>query len=186
MNDSSLRLEPGVAERLVRRPVPPNGTGAFLNDDDHLDIPSAYAGVNTTARDVAAFGQMFLNGGGYGDQRILSRSSVEAMTRNQIPEGVPEVLPWIASSAAESEPSYGYGWFIQGHQRWPMNGALLPMGVFMHGGFGGTAFWVDPQNDIVGVILSVATWDDDAEPPDVPPKLNAAAFQDMVTAATTD
>ena len=48
-------------------------------------LPSPQGGVFSTVQDVAIFGQMFLNGGIYNWNRILSRASVATMTGNQIP-----------------------------------------------------------------------------------------------------
>ena len=105
------------------------------------------------------------------------------MTRSQIPAGVTEVSPFGTAPQA----SYGYGWFVAGEQRWPINGALLPIGTYLHSGFGGHALWVDPLNDIVGMFCSVAIWDEGIEAvPGNPKKLEPAAFEDMVTAAVVD
>jgi CubicO group peptidase (beta-lactamase class C family) len=77
----------------------------------------------STARDVAAFCQMFLNGGTYGGQRILNEWTVQEMTRNQIP-GVGCVDysgHWV------QEASWGLGWMVQGNARWSYSqGYLTP------------------------------------------------------------
>ncbi len=92
---------------------------------------------------------MFLNGGGYGHTRILSRPTVAAATRNQIP-GI------AAQFFGRKEGSYGYGWIIESHEKWKYwTGSLPPIGTFGHGGAGGCFMWVDPENEIVGVYLSV-------------------------------
>jgi len=113
--------------------------------------------------------------------RVLSRATVAEMTRNQIPAGVGEEGPWGPSP----QGSYGFGWFVIGDRRFPFNGALLPRTAFGHSGMGGTSFWVDPQNEVVGVLLSVWTWPEGVEPIAMvnPPLLSPAPFQDMVTAA---
>ena len=67
--------------------------------------PVASSGAFGTGRDLAVFGQMFLNGGSYGGSRVLSPASVGAMTRNQIP-GIPAVFG--DENFPESE--WGLGW----------------------------------------------------------------------------
>ena len=93
---------------------------------------------------------MFLQHGSYGDARVLSPASVAAMTRNQI--------PGIASTfGAERfrEASWGLGWEVQG-ERHPIRGpSLISPRTFAHAGLGGTYLWIDPDNAIVGVYLSL-------------------------------
>lgn len=95
---------------------------------------------------------MFLNGGVYHGARVLSQAAVTAMTRNQIP-GIPtEFGGWHA------EAGYGYGWFVDTPHRWAyFHGSLQPLGTVSHPGAGGTSFWIDPVNEIIGVVLEVLT-----------------------------
>jgi CubicO group peptidase (beta-lactamase class C family) len=181
MRDSSLRLEPEFEGRIVKREPRWAGPRGFLVDDESLDTPWGSRGLNTTAMDIARFGQTILNGGTCGSQRLLSAASVREMTRNQIPEGIGEIS--FRGSAVQA--SYGYGWFVIGDQRWSMNGSLLPIGTYSHSGFGGTVLWVDSVNDVVGVFFSVGTWEGDSVMPESPDEigLGPAPFQDMVTAA---
>jgi len=103
----------------------------------------------STATDLAAFGQMFLNRGAYGSARILSPASVAAMTRNQIP-GVPskfflEEFP---------EASWGLGWSLHGTKTGSC-GALYSAESFEHwGGGGGCYLWVDPVYELIGVYYA--------------------------------
>lgn len=183
MTDSSYRLEDRFRGRMVKRLPFTNPFAADLNDEHYVDTPYGGGGLNATALDVARFAQAFLNGGAAGEHRLLSQVAVREMTRNQIPDGVPE--EGILGNAPQG--SYGYGWFVLGKDRWPMNGALLPTGTYAHGGMGGAVFWVDPLNDIVGAFFSVWTWDEGVEPaPGNPVKLNASMFEDMVTTAVID
>ena len=183
MKDSSYRLEDRFRGRMVKRLPFTNPFGADLNDERYVDTPYGGGGLNTTALDVARFGQAFLNRGTAGEQRLLSRAVMSEMTCNQIPEGVPE--EGVFGGAPQG--SYGYGWFVLGKARWPMNGALLPTGTYAHGGMGGVGFWVDPLNDVVGVFFNVMSWDEGVEPgPMVAPKLSGSMFQDMVAAAVVD
>nr|WP_241829141.1 serine hydrolase domain-containing protein [Saccharothrix sp. CB00851] len=48
----------------------------------YLGGTAGHAGVFSTARDLAVFAQMLLNGGRYGDRRVLRTDSVRAMTAN--------------------------------------------------------------------------------------------------------
>lgn len=90
MTDSSYRLEDRFRGRMVKRLPFTNPFAADLNDEHYVDTPYGGGGLNTTALDVARFAQAFLNGGAVGEHRLLSQVAVREMTRNQIPDGVPE------------------------------------------------------------------------------------------------
>jgi CubicO group peptidase (beta-lactamase class C family) len=147
MMDTQYCLPDEARPRTVRRPA-----GAW---SAYMDTPTFQAtswgggGVWSTAWDIAIFGQMFLNGGGYGSQRILSPPAARAMTANQIP-GTParymdEVLP---------QGSWGFGWSIHGGKTGACGGIYSPA-VFELWGGGGSYMWVDPAHSLVGVYLSV-------------------------------
>lgn len=134
-------------------------------------------GLNLTALDLAAFGQMFLDKGKYGGQQVLSSATVHEMTRNQIPGIGTEFLGY------HEEASWGLGWTVQHDERWRwIGGTLPPKGTFYHVGAGGMCLWVDPTNEIVGVYLSVCLEIDD----DLEHHWNLDLFQNMVTAAVLD
>lgn len=185
MTNTSYRLLEHIEDRLVH-PV-----GDFLgkNDDDwdgpsmidrgFLDGPNPGGGVLTSALDYAAFLQSFLNGGTYGDVRLLGPRAVEVMTTNQIP-GVGTIF----FGNIHPEASWGYGFRVQHDERWRwFDGAFQPKGAFSHGGAGGTIFWADPVNDVVGVFFSTCV-DIDREQGDT--KMDYDLFQNMVATAIVD
>jgi CubicO group peptidase (beta-lactamase class C family) len=148
MHDTSYSLPAAASDRVVKRP--PDNPSAGLDDPEFLATPWACAGLVSSALDLAIFGQMVLNGGGYGAARILSPASVNAMTRNQIP-GISshkdgEFFP---------EASWGYGWDIHGDKKAMYDGALYSPAAFQHSGAGGVNLWVDPAYELVGVYFSV-------------------------------
>ena len=72
---------------LQRFPDTPITEGTFAYSADYPLKPprklfSGGAGLNSTASDYARFCQMMLNGGRFGNTRILSRKSVELMTHD--------------------------------------------------------------------------------------------------------
>lgn len=84
-------------------------------------------GLISTARDYARFCRMVLDGGASNDQRILSKSSIAAATKNQIQH--------IKGGR------YGFGWRID------------PEG-FSHSGSDGTFVWCDPDRELIGMVLT--------------------------------
>lgn len=96
-------------------------------DPPQVPFVRASGGMISTAWDYAIFLQTFLNGGAYGDVRILSEESVETMTARHTPE---------------DGPAYGYGW------------SLSDDGVYGHGGSDGTFAWVDPERNLFGLVFT--------------------------------
>jgi CubicO group peptidase (beta-lactamase class C family) len=179
MKDSYVVVPESVRSRIVKRP-PDAPWNRPLGPLIPIDSRQSEEGSNvfSTARDVAVFGQMFLNGGTYGAARILSRPAVMAMTRNQTP-GIPVTL----GPNIRKEASYGYGWFVRTHEKWKYwDGSLQSYGEFHHQGAGGVLLWVDPRDEIVGVYFSV----DLAQTPDLEPLWNADLFQNVISSAVAD
>jgi CubicO group peptidase (beta-lactamase class C family) len=86
----------------------------------------ASGGMISTAWDYAIFLQTHLNGGTYGNVRLLGPESVKLMTTRHSPPG---------------ETSYGYGWGLTADR-------------FGHSGSDGTYAWVDPTRDIIGLVFT--------------------------------
>jgi CubicO group peptidase (beta-lactamase class C family) len=103
---------------------------------------SPEAGLYSTAPDLFNFYQMMLNGGVFNNRRILSRASVELMTRvhtNNLKAGF---SPGIG---------FGLGWAVvrdvEGMFR------LNSIGTYGHGGLYRTYGFIDPQKELIGIIL---------------------------------
>jgi CubicO group peptidase (beta-lactamase class C family) len=153
MHDSSFRLLDHLRDRIVYRPEMPDD----LNSDKALDQPWASGGALSTASDLMKFGQLFLDEGAVNGERLLSRVSIKAMTKSQIPTGIHASFfrPSDQTEINFGQASYGLGWFVQGENKGPMNGFLQSPGAFAHSGLGGAKLWVDPRYDLVGIFLSV-------------------------------
>ena len=100
---------------------------------------AGHAGLFSTAKDLAIYSQMILNGGQLGGVRVLSPLSVAEMTR-----------PRIISTTGNTR---GLGWDI--NSSFSTNrGELFPLGSFGHTGFTGTSVWIDPSSQTFVVFLS--------------------------------
>jgi CubicO group peptidase (beta-lactamase class C family) len=148
MKNSCFTVPKKMRQFVVTRP---DTAPAYDFSHHAMDIPLGSMGVFSSAMDMAIFGQMFLNGGIYGNSRILSRSSTKAMTSNQIPgiEGQirDEIFP---------EAEWGLGWSVHVNGKsWAYDEILLSQNAFCHGGAGGVFLWVDPVYEIVAVFFSV-------------------------------
>lgn len=118
----------------------PGGVARGIVHDENaafLGGVAGNAGLFTTAGDLLAFGQMWLDGGIYGGKRLLGPDTVAGATRNCTPGlGGNQGLGWQLPSP---------GSFF---------GSLASPTCFGHTGFTGTALWVDPQHQLVAVLLT--------------------------------
>ncbi|QQK74794.1 serine hydrolase [Salicibibacter cibarius] len=102
-----------------------------------MDGVSGHAGLFSTARDLAVFGQMFLNEGKYEGERILQADTVKKIGTDQLPN-----FP---------EDSHGLGWELD--QAWYM-GDLASSETMGHTGFTGTSIVLDPNEQTAAILLS--------------------------------
>lgn len=125
---------------------------------------SGHAGLFSTAEEVGILGQMWLDGGAFAGERVLSSASVQLATTNQAPAGgAARGLGWALASrsapALQELSRADAGFFPPSGTPWKPrpSGELLSEGAFGHTGFTGTSVWCDPNTDLVGVLLTNAT-----------------------------
>ncbi len=102
------------------------------------------AGLSGTAADYFRFTQMLLNGGEYNGHRLLGRMTVNMMISNQIGAGKPVYIRGDGFGFG-----LGFGVLLD-PSRSP---DALSIGSFMWGGANGTVFWVDPVEDLIGILM---------------------------------
>ena len=114
--------------------------GEVHDENTHLmGGVSGHAGVFSTAEDIAKYAQMFVNGGLWKGRRFFKASQVQDFTTLQnIPQGSEMALGW-------DTPSQN-GQSIAGDYFTP--------GSYGHLGFTGTSLWIDPNKEIVIVLLT--------------------------------
>jgi uncharacterized protein YbbC (DUF1343 family)/CubicO group peptidase (beta-lactamase class C family) len=106
-----------------------------------MDGVAGHAGLFSTAKDLAIYAQMILNGGTENGVRILSPLTVVKMTTPQSP-------PY-------SMAVRGLGWDIE--TPFSSNrGELFPVGSFGHTGWTGTSIWIDPFSQTYLILLTNA------------------------------
>jgi CubicO group peptidase (beta-lactamase class C family) len=96
---------------------------------------AGHAGLFSSARDLAVFVQMLLNGGSYGDVQILQPETVARWTSRQT-LGSSRALGWDTPSGRSSAGDHFSAW------------------SFGHTGFTGTSLWMDPRQNLFVVLLS--------------------------------
>jgi CubicO group peptidase (beta-lactamase class C family) len=128
---------------LNRFPDAPITEGTFSYSADYPSkgpkkLFSGGAGLTSTAEDYARFCQMMLNGGKWGNTRLLSRKTVELMTHDQLGKIGPE-------------QAFGLGFGVAGVKT-PLEELGTP-GSYNWGGFFFTGFSVDPKEELIIVFM---------------------------------
>lgn len=114
---------------------------------------SGGAGGVSTTMDYARFSQMLLNGGKLDGARILSRSTVALMTSDHLARISTPVTP---GDLLLGTPGYTFGLGFAVRQGPGVAGIPGSQGEFMWAGFAGTYFWVDPKEELIGVLMTQA------------------------------
>lgn len=131
---------------------------------------SGAGGLVSTVDDLLAFGQMMLDNGTYGSERLLSRPSVELMTTDQIsPEqkSVSVFFPGFWESRG-----WGFGVSIVTKRD---DVAAVPGRYGWDGGYG-TSWYVDPTEGLIGILMTQRMWDATGAP-SVHPDFWTSAYQ---------
>jgi CubicO group peptidase (beta-lactamase class C family) len=130
-----------------------NGSGA-LAPNGALDAPGAATRVlggfslSSTASDYARFAEMLVNDGELDGVRILSPKTIDLMASNHLPDGVTRGAAGGGTAGGE-----GYGLGVRVVVDPAKAGNLTSAGVFGWSGAAGTHFFVDREEDLVGVFM---------------------------------
>jgi len=114
-------------------------------------------GLNSTVEDYIKFLQMFLNDGKWRGSTILSKSSIETMTKNQIGSVIVQTqkttdpLRSLDFPIGAGHDKFGFGFQITTSNK--ENPNLRSPGSYTWAGIYNTHFWVDPQRHIAAVIM---------------------------------
>ena len=141
---SDTRFHPDTTDRAYRRRIAPTTSdelrGGPLQGTVHdanawaLGGVSGHAGLFSTARDIAAFAQLLLDGGTYANVRIVAAQTIARWTSRQ-GYGTSRAFGWDTPAPASSAGRY-----------------FSPRS-FGHTGFTGTSLWIDPERGLFVVLL---------------------------------
>lgn len=126
LGDRSVDDFPGWREHTLLGEVN-DGNAAYS-----FDGVAGHAGLFGTARDVAVFAQSIANGGGYGDRRVFTESTVNEFTQDAFHSG------------------QGLGFWTHRFE----GASGLGDGGVGHSGFTGVEFAVDREADLIVVLLT--------------------------------
>ena len=151
MVDTGFWVPPEKLHRLaaVYTPRPGNGLQRIQGPEvDRSTRPQALSGgggMVSTGDDYLRFAQMLLNGGQANGHRLLSRKTFELLTTPHLP-----LFAGIPGGDAGFSMGLGVG-ILTDLSKANRRGSI---GAFGWGGAAGTRFWVDPQEDMVGVLMA--------------------------------
>ena len=115
---------------------------------------SGGAGSVSTAADYLRFSQMLLNGGELDGQRILSRTTVALMASDHLPPAIRQTVQPGEQLLGVQGYSFGLGFAVRKEQG--VSGVHGSPGEFTWAGYAGTYFWIDPKEQLVGVLMTQA------------------------------
>jgi CubicO group peptidase (beta-lactamase class C family) len=151
MVDSGFSV-PAEKMRRLAQPSPDNPV-KLIDVSAPPKNESGGAGGVSTAMDYARFCQMLLNGGRLDGTRVLSRTSVSLMTSDHLARISAPVTP---GELLLGTPGYTFGLGFAVRQGPGVAGVPGSAGEFMWAGFAGTYFWVDPKEELLGVLMTQA------------------------------
>jgi CubicO group peptidase (beta-lactamase class C family) len=139
-----------LAESLEKEPVG-NTPIRLIDVSKQPANDSGGAGTVTTAGDYLRFAQMMANGGVLDGQRILSKTTVRWMASDHLAGRIPLAPNPGGMVLGNQTYTFGLGFAIrQGDGLAPFPGTA---GDYNWGGYAGTAFWIDPKEQLVAVMM---------------------------------
>jgi CubicO group peptidase (beta-lactamase class C family) len=149
MTDTAFLVPNGKAARLAQpfAKDPVSGDTVKL-----LDVTVAQkndaggAGSAGTVADYARFSQMLLNGGQLDRVRILGRATVAQMSSDHLGD--------IRVASPILPRGYGFGLGFAVRKETGLNWVTGSAGEYRWGGAAGTAFWIDPKEQMVVVWMT--------------------------------
>ena len=151
MSDTSFYVTDAAKKSRIAQPFADDrsfGVDATIGDPTEVQPwESGGGGMVSTARDYARLLQMFLNGGSLDGKRILGSKTIAYMTSDHLGTEVhpgPYYLPGPGSG-------FGLGVAVRTARGGPAS--IGEPGEWSWGGAGGTAFWVDPADDMFVVFM---------------------------------
>jgi len=149
MEDTGFYVPEEKIDRLAANYAPDPDGGLVLFDAPANSVfarpprlHSGGGGLVSTITDYLHFAQMLLSNGEWGGRRILKRKTVELMTQNHLPEMIPF-----------EELGAGFGLGVRVIEDIAQNQILGSAGAYSWGGAASTDFWVDPQEDLIGIVM---------------------------------
>lgn len=112
---------------------------------DHFNPPRGFSGgaqLISTADDYWRFCQMLLNGGELDGKRLLSPLTVRLMSSNRLPDRI------------KFQEGYGFGFNVGVTIDHTFSAFPMSNGEYYWAGLASTIFWIDPEEDLIAVLMT--------------------------------
>lgn len=156
MDDTAFWVPPDKRHRFTAVYEPDPAGGIRLADDpatSRFAQPTRFlsggGGLVSTAHDYCQFAQMIVHGGRWNGAQILGRKTVEFMTRNHL---APHLLPMQLGN--DRMQGYGFGLGFSVVLDPAQYGVISSPGTLGWSGTATTAFWIDPQEALIGILMT--------------------------------
>ena len=153
MVDTHFTVPPEKVARFAANYGPQAGGGLTVIDPLQnsrfirpTQRPSGGGGLLSTSGDYLRFTQLLLNQGTLDGVRLLGRKTVELMTTNHLPDGI----------YLDNDPTTGTGFGLGVSVLMDLGKGqtLGSVGNYGWGGAANTNFWIDPQEGLIGILMT--------------------------------
>ena len=134
----------GKTEKGALEVIGTDAGGEYL----YVRLYSGGSGLVSTTADYLRFAQLVLNKGELDGVRLLGRKTMELMTINHLPSAL---LPMTMGE--EQMPGFGFGLGFSVMMDITQSGMMGSVGLHGWGGGANTHFWVDPQEQLIGILM---------------------------------
>ena len=100
---------------------------------------SGHAGLFSNSQDLGKYCKMLIDGGYYQGRRIFQKANIDNFTNRQ---------------NITKNSDYALGWDTPSQNGRSSAGDYFSKSTFGHLGFTGTSMWIDPENDIIVILLT--------------------------------
>ena len=114
----------------------------------NVRLHSGGHGLVSTTADYLRFAQLVLDKGELDGVRLLGPKTMELMTTNHMP---PALMP--IAMGEEQMPGFGFGLGFSVMMDVAQSGMMGSVGLHGWGGWANTHFWVDPQEQLIGILM---------------------------------
>ena len=148
MQDTHFILPKEKRPRMIQRGEKWAGY-EYMNSDSICENSSGSGGLKSTMRDLARFGQMWLQNGTFEDVRIISPATVREFTSNHNAK-----IPLSFWFERWLSANWALGWNVRDGKKDDM-GVLRSNKAYDHAGWGGARLLVDPELELVAAFYLV-------------------------------
>ena len=158
MTETSFSVAEDQANRLATLYYHNPADGSFTDQSQFPDAvqdytkpptaPSGGGGLVSTTEDYVKFAQMLLNKGELNGTRLVGRKTLDYMTINHLPTGMPMAI----GDTHIAGTGFGLGFAVSIN---PAEAAVMSsVNSYGWSGAAATNFWIDPQEEIVAIIMT--------------------------------